>query len=319
MLLVTGGTGFIGRHLLDRLAARGTPVRCLTRSGRVADSSAEAVRGDLVTGAGLAEALRDVDTIVHLAGVTKALHTGEYYAGNVRATENLARAAAGKGIRLIHVSSLAAMGPACGGIPVEEDATPQPVSHYGKSKLEAEVVVRRLLPEAVIVRPPVVYGPRDTDVFQVLQSVARGWALEIGSGERWFSALYVGDLAGALAALAAGSSGAGRQYFLAHPKAVSWSGLAETAAGIMGVRRLRHLKILPGLAASVGYCAEIWALITRKPGIISRDKITEALYDNWTCSPRRAAAELGWEASTSLEQGLAQTLSWYKESGWIHF
>jgi nucleoside-diphosphate-sugar epimerase len=318
MLLITGGTGFIGRHLLDRLSAANIPTRCLTRGTGFPFLQAEFVRGDLVTGAGLADALHGVDTVIHLAGVTKALRPGDYYAGNGRATETLVRAIAGKPIRLIHVSSLAAAGPATGGVPLDEDAPPHPVSHYGKSKLEAEFIVRKLVPDAVIVRPPVVYGPRDTDVFQVLRSVARGWSLAIGRAERWFSALYVSDLVEALVALAFNSAGAGRTYYLAHPLPVSWRDLAETAGRIMGVRP-RHVAIPPRIAWVVGYCSEMWSFMTRKSGIISRDKIAEALYPNWTCTPRRAAAEFGWEAATSLEIGLAKTLAWYKESDWLKY
>ena len=83
-----------------------------------------------------------------------------------------------------------------------EDAEPHPLTHYGKSKLDAEQVVRDLAPDAVIVRPPVVYGPRDTDVFQLLKSISKGLVLEIAGGERWFSAIYVKDLVDGLLAAA---------------------------------------------------------------------------------------------------------------------
>ena len=173
MILVTGGTGFIGGHLLEKLGGAGEPVRCLLRRDprRPLPPGVETVRGDLLAPQGLDAALRGVDTVIHLAGVTKALRPADYYAGNLRATENLAVALQGRPIRLVHVSSMAAAGP---GKALVEDAEPRPVSHYGCSKLEAERVVRALLPEAVIVRPPVVYGPRDADVYQILKSVAKG-------------------------------------------------------------------------------------------------------------------------------------------------
>ena len=110
-------------------------------------------------GTGLSQALLGSHTVIHLAGVTKALRSEDYYTGNVRATEQLAHAVAGRGIRLVHVSSLAAIGPASAGVPLAEDADPHPLTHYGRSKLDAERVVRDLVPDAVIVRPPVVYGP----------------------------------------------------------------------------------------------------------------------------------------------------------------
>src|SRR4029077_5565820 len=113
MILVTGGSGFIGSHLVDQLCSRGESVRCLLRRKDYAGlpPQAEPVFGDLVSGEGLEDALKGVDTVIHLAGVTKALAAGDYYAGNAHATENLGHAVAGRGIRLVHVSSLAAVGP----------------------------------------------------------------------------------------------------------------------------------------------------------------------------------------------------------------
>jgi nucleoside-diphosphate-sugar epimerase len=321
MVLVTGGTGFIGRHLLDKLSRLGEPVRVLARPRRVTlrfPAGVEPVSGDLLSGEGLSQALRDVDTVIHLAGVTKALRPRDYYAGNLQATETLARAVQGRSIRLVHVSSLAAIGPAEGHAPVQEDAEPHPLTHYGKSKLEAERMVRNLVPGTVIVRPPVVYGPRDTDVFQLLKSISRGLVLEIGGGERWFSAIYVEDLVDGLLAAARSPMAAGRAYFLTHPKPASWSELAGIAAGVMQ-RRPRVLRIPIGVAYGVGCCAELWSRVTRVPGIISREKISEARCQAWICDHRRAAAELGFEAATPLGVGVRKALEWYREAGWLKY
>jgi nucleoside-diphosphate-sugar epimerase len=321
MILITGGTGFVGSHLVERLAAARWPVRCLVRRRavpRVLPAGVETAHGDLVSGEGIDDALRGIETVIHLAGVTKALSPRDYYAGNARATEALARAMQGRGIRLVHVSSLAAIGPSTDGVPVLEDAEPRPLSDYGKSKLEAERIVRALVPDAIIVRPPVVYGPRDTDVFQLLNSISKGWVLEIAGGERWFSAIYVEDLAEGLLAAAQSPNAAGRTYFLTHAKPLSWNELGAVAARIMS-RRPRVVRIPVSVANAVGYCAEIWSGITRKPGIISRQKVAEARCKSWTCDARRAASELGFEAKTGLEAGLARTLAWYKEAGWLNY
>ena len=321
MILVTGGTGFIGSHLLEKLSACGEPARVLARPRRVAPrfpAGVQSVAGDLLTGDGLADALRGVDTVIHLAGVTKALRASDYYAGNVQATETLARALQGRSVRLVHVSTLAAIGPSEGHAPVQEDADPRPLTHYGKSKLEAERTVRALAPDAVIVRPPVVYGPRDTDVFQLLKSVSKGLVLEIAGGERWFSAIYVEDLAEGLVAAARAPQACGRSYFLTHSKPASWSELASIAAGVMR-RRPRVLHIPVPLAYGAGYCAELWSRLTRVPGIISREKVAEAVRTAWICDHRRAASELGFQAGTPLAAGLAKTLAWYKEAGWLKY
>ncbi len=324
MILITGGTGFIGSHLIEAVCARGERLRCLIRRDSfkrhrfALPAAVELVFGDLVSGEGLRDAVEGADTVIHLAGVTKALSTSEFYSGNARATENLARAVAGRGIRLVHVSSLAAIGPSSDGTPVSEDAEPHPITHYGKSKLEGERIARALVPDAVIVRPAVVYGPRDTDVLQVFRSISRGFVLEIAGGERWFQAIYGKDLAEGLLAAACTPQAGGRAYFLAHAKAVSWNELSSTAARIMR-KRTRVLRIPSPLAYAAGGLAEVCSRLTGKPTIITREKVREAQCRYWTCDTRRAAQELGFEAQTSLELGLAQTLAWYKEAGWLKY
>jgi dihydroflavonol-4-reductase len=319
MVLVTGGTGFIGSHLVEALLESGQTPRCLIRSTKKQiPAKADIVYGDLESGAGLAEALEGVETVIHLAGVTKALSKGEFYLGNARATENLARAVAGRAIRMVHVSSLAAIGPSEAGAPVAEDAEPRPLTHYGKSKLLAEQSVRELLPDAVIVRPPVVYGPRDTDVFQMLKSISHGVQVRIAGGERWFQAIYVKDLVDGILTAARSPQAAGRTYFLAHDKVVCWSELGTVAGGIMG-NRPRVLRIPVPIAYAVGCCAELWSGISRKPGILSREKVREAQCRYWTCDTRRAAHELGFEARTSLALGISETLAWYRQMGWLRY
>ncbi len=319
MLLITGGTGFIGSHLLERLAAACEPARALLRRKTLPTwwpQPIEPAFGDLASGDGIEDALRGIDAVIHLAGTTKALRPTDYYAGNAQATERLVRVLAGRPVRLVHVSSLAAAGP---GALVTEDMEPRPVSHYGRSKLEAERAVRALAPEAVIVRPPVVYGPRDTDVFQVLKSVSRGFTLEMAGGERWFSAIYVKDLVEGLLAAVRSPRAAGRTYYLAHAKAATWSELATTAARLMGRRAPRVVRTPLALAYATGWCADAWSRLSGRPNIVSRDKVREARSTEWTCAASRAAAELGFEARTSLEAGLAETLAWYKEAGWLRY
>lgn len=320
MILVTGATGFIGSHLAELLVSRGERVRALTRKASSARHlpPLEVACADFTTANGLDQALEGVQTVIHLAGATKALHPEDYYTANVKATETLARAVAGCGIRLVHVSSLAVMGPNPPATPAMEDSEPHPLTHYGKSKLAAEEAVRALLPDAVIVRPPVVYGPRDTAVLQMLKPICRGWALEIAGGDRWFSAIYVRDLVEGLIRAARAPQAAGRTYFLAHPVPVSWRDLAAAASGIVG-RRTRVVRVPVKAAEAIALCGEIWARLTGSPGILSREKVAEARCAAWTCDTRRAAAELGFQAGTPFEKGLAETLAWYKGAGWLRY
>jgi nucleoside-diphosphate-sugar epimerase len=118
--------------------------------------------------------------------------------------------------------------------------------------------------------------------------------------------------------LAARRGAPGRAYFLAHPQPVSWSELGAAAARIMA-RRPRVVRVPPLVAYAVGLGAEVWSQATRRPGILSREKVAEARCRWWTCDTRRAAAELGFEARTPLATGLAQTLAWYKEAAWLTY
>jgi nucleoside-diphosphate-sugar epimerase len=322
MILVTGGTGFIGSHLVERLVEQGRAVRCLVRRATVdLPVGVELAHGDLESGAGLAEALRGVDTVIHLAGVTKARTVADYDRGNAVATANLLRAA-GDVARLVHVSSLAAAGPSTADRPVTEADEPHPVSHYGRSKLAGEEAVRQspLRERAVIVRPPVVYGPRDRDVLQMLRTVARGWMAQIGTTSRRFSHIYVGDLVDGLIAAAgrAGAHAGGQVFYLANATPVSWEEFGTTAARLMG-REVLTVAIPERAAYVLGWCAEWWTRLSGKPGILSRDKVREACCAGWACDAGRARRELSVCASTSLEDGLRRTLDWYKEAGWLKF
>lgn len=332
MILVTGATGFIGSHLLERLLEGRDPVRAIVRGAASGDrlrravsasSALQIVRADLVSGEGLDAALAGVDTVYHLAGVTKTLSIADYYSGNQHAAGNVARAVAAspRAVRMVHVSSLAAIGPAPGLTPLTEDAPPRPVSHYGKSKLEGERAVRAILPAAVILRPPAVYGPRDTDIFEILKSIDKGLVIQIAGGagprnERWFSAICVRDLVDGMLAAAASPRAAGRAYFLAHPKTESWSELIAVAARLMG-RAPRTVTVPAAAAYAAGFAAELWARLTGKPGIVSRDKIAELQCPYWICDAGRAREDFGFTAPTGIEEGLARALAWYYDAGWL--
>jgi dihydroflavonol-4-reductase len=327
-VLVTGASGFIGSHLVERLLSEGAAVHCLIRpvsprGGAVRylpPQGASPVLGDLVTGVGVQDALAEVSIVFHLAGVTKALRNADYYAGNVTATETLVRAMSAGSARLIHVSSLAAMGPSPDGAPLREDRAPHPLTHYGKSKLEGEQAVRRsaVAGRATVIRPPVVYGPRDSDVYRVFKAAASGAMVRIGRAESYFSFIYVADLVDGLILAAGCAQAAGRDYFLANREPVSWTEFSVIAGATM-MKSLRIFTLPVWAAYLAGTGAELLARLKQKPAILSRDKLLDVRQRYWVCDTARAAAELGFEAQTSLREGVATTLEWYRQAQWLSY
>lgn len=322
-VVVTGATGFIGSHLVERLVAMGARVRCLVRrTSRVAllPPAVELAYGDLATGEGIREAVQGAEVVFHLAGVTKALSRAEFYRGNVVATRNLVQALGENCRRLVHTSSLAATGPSPKGSPLREEVEPRPLTHYGRSKLEAECAVRSsaVAGRAVIVRPPVVFGPRDTDVLELFRMIVRGWLLVTGDPQAKFSVIYVEDLVEGLLAAASCSEAAGRIYFLAAPEPLSWQGLAVITGELIG-RRARIMKVPYPVAwlAALGW--EVASRWRRRPAIISREKLREARSGGWQCDPGKASRELGFIARTSHREAIARTLRWYRQAGWLQW
>jgi nucleoside-diphosphate-sugar epimerase len=328
--LVTGASGFIGGHLAAHLVERGDRPRCLVRPSsrvsRLRGLGAELVRSDLAGDGDLAPALAGVDVVYHLAGVTKARHTSDYARGNVRATARLlraARAARERGQaglrRLVLVSSLAAAGPSPGGSPLAEDAEPSPVSRYGRSKLLAERVAREVgrgVP-VTIVRPPVVYGPRDTDFFQLIRAAARGWVAEVGDGGgRAYSLIHVRDLVRGMVVAGESPRAAGQTYYLTGEPPCPWRGLLALLAGLLG-RPVRPVSVPGPLAWCVGAASELVCAFAGRPALLSRDKVREAREGSWTCDGAKAARELGFQATISLAEGLRETIAWYRGEGWL--
>jgi nucleoside-diphosphate-sugar epimerase len=324
IVLVTGGTGFIGSHLVARLVETGARLRCLIRRtsslAYLPASHYEPAYGDLATGEGLEEAVAGAGAVFHVAGVTKALAAQGYDRGNTRATENLVRTIEehAEVRRLVHVSSLAAIGPGEDGTVVREDTAAHPLTRYGRSKLAAEQAIRRsrAADRTVIVRPPVVYGPRDTDVYHLFRAAARGVLPRIGRAESRISIIYVEDLVDALIAAATSEAAPGRAYFVANDVPITWTEFAETAAELMG-RRIRTVTVLPGLAWCAALAAEAAAWARRKPTIVTREKLREGACPNWVCDVSAARHELGFRARTPLREGMARTIAWYRKAGWL--
>jgi nucleoside-diphosphate-sugar epimerase len=327
--LLTGGTGFIGQRLARRIVERGDTlvvlVRRTSKLGVLESLGARLAQGDLLTGEGLGEAVREVDCVLHLAGVTKARAPEGYFEGNAAGTRRLmeALAALPSPPRMVYCSSLAAAGPSTPERPRREEDPPAPVSVYGRSKLGGEEAVRALAHRvpSVIVRPPIVYGPGDQEFLPSMLPMAKlGVMLKSGFGPKRYSLIHVDDLCTALLAAAERGQTLRAEEPAAGVYAVSdggeyyWEEVCGALAKALGRAEPAVLPVPDSVGYVVGLGSELAARVRGTIPILNRDKVREMACPAWTCSTERAARELGFAPAVPLAQGLASALDFYREA-----
>jgi len=323
LAFITGATGFIGSHLTEALHAKGYTLRCLVRKTSnlewIKHLPIEYVYGDLFNPEILRKAVSDAELIVHVAGTTKARSAKGYFLGNHVATKNLLDAVAATHPplkRFVHISSQAAVGPSANGVPIDEKTPFHPITAYGESKMEAEkecLKFRDTIP-ITITRPPAVYGPRDRDVFTFFESVNKGLQPMIGFNNKEVSLIHVRDLVHGILLAAEHPAGKGNTYFISSARYYNWREIGELTSRIMQKRTLR-VRVPVSLVYTIAVLSELYSMITRQPVLLNYDKAKDIVQDSWTCSIAKARGELGFSEQRTLEEGIRETVAWYRERG----
>lgn len=322
--VVTGGSGFIGQHLIRRLRRDGHEVRSLIRApggALPADTKRYVVRFDDPDSLFNCAALDRADVVFHLAGATKAVGPDQFMAANVSPTRHLLGAIAARRLypRFVFVSSQAAAGPApARHMAIDEDDIARPIEAYGKSKLEAERIVETFADRVAttIVRPCSVFGPGDRDFLTLFRFADWGLVLYPGVAEHWLSILYVDDLVDGLLAAATSPEAIGRKYFLASETPVQWRALGEMMATAAG-RRARHIDLPSPIVKAAALAGEWFGRLTRTAPLANRSKAALSRPRYWVCSASRARRELAFAPSRSLPDAVRETYYWYRENGWL--
>lgn len=333
--LVTGASGFIGSTLIEELGTLGFDVYALMRRSS-SSSNLDGLRmtrleGDLSDENSLKAAIRrvpDLDYVFHLAGATTGPNREFYFEHNAKGTGRLARAVAEErpGLqRFVYVSSLAAAGPARTNTPKLESEPEEPVSTYGSSKLEGEKELLRyktVFPIS-IVRPPMVYGPKDKGVLVVIKTVAKNLMPMIPGkapgGHKYYSAVHSKDLCRGIVQAAVVKNekiNSGEIFYVAGDGVFSYEKLLNTIAENLGVDPFKFKLPRPAVyvAAAAGTAL---GFLSKKTFALNIDKLNEITPDYWICSNQKARELLGFVPEFTLDTGMAQTIGWYKKQKWI--
>jgi len=319
---VTGGTGFVGSHLVDTLCSAGLRPRILVRDAAdprwIGGVEADWVEGSLENTGSLHRLVEGAGTVIHLAGVLRASREIDFDRGNRLGTANLVEAVrrAAPDARFVHVSSLAACGPS----PEPEGKAPSdpaaPISAYGRSKLGGEAEVAALADAGwwCILRPPAIYGPRDTDIFEFFKMASKGLAA-IPAGERWLTMAYVADVVRAV--LAAGAAGThGEIYHLGELSPQRLYDIFDQLAEAGGCR-VRIVRVPSAVIRAAGVAGSALQRLGWDRLPLTLDKTKELLARHWTAQTADSLSGLGLGAGTLFADGADTTWRWYRLKGWV--
>ena len=326
-VLLTGASGFVGGHTAVALQQAGHELRVLSRAGSdLSRLDEQEVRYTRVVvdldgeREGLAGACDGVDAVVHIAARLRGRSAAEFMRTNADATAALGRAARDAGVRcFVYLSSLAALGPAPGDAAEQPEPEPHPASDYGRSKLAGERALADLGGGMALamIRAPLIYGPADRGLLPFFQMAERGFAPQLGDGSHRVAAVYGPDLAAAIAGILEQPPSEPATWQISDDGGpYTWRDLLaalERAAG----RQLRIVPLPPMIWQAMAAAAEAWAATTGSKPLLDRSRVIEMRQRAWLADGSALQAATGWQPSVGIEEGLAETMRWYRSAGWV--
>jgi nucleoside-diphosphate-sugar epimerase len=323
--LVTGGTGFVGSHLVDLLLSKNYDVWCIVRKSSnlrwLKGKNVKLIDCGLNDKNALLKSINNVDYIYHVAGVVKSKTKEGYYLGNVETTKNLLETVIENKInvkRFVVVGSLTATGPSLNGIPVNEESPPNPITTYGRSKLEEEKLALSFKDKIpiTICRAPAVYGERDTEIFIYFKTFSKGLTTLIGFNEKKLSLIHVSDLVEGIYQASISDKAAGEIYFISSEEFYNWEQINKLTAEIIGkkpiVVRIPHFMVY-----TISAFAQFLSLFSSNAATLNIEKAKDLTQRYWICDCSKAKEHFGYNQKISIVEGIRRTVSWYRETGWI--
>jgi nucleoside-diphosphate-sugar epimerase len=323
-VLVTGGTGFIGSHIVEKLLDEGHSVVVTKRTNSslrwIPADKVELIDAPAENLEPLADVLPEIEAVIHVAGITRANSREDFFRVNgdtVRKLLSLCDKHGSRMKRFILISSLSAAGCSRNGAPLCENTAECPYTPYGESKREGELAALEYKNRFTIgiLRPPAVYGPRETGIYQYFKMINQGFIPFVGSRERKLSAVYVTDLAKASVMLLSAEFESGSAYFITDGEIHTWEEFAGQISKSLGVRTFR-ITIPTFFAWPVAAVTEAIAKISGNPSLISFDRI-RMFKEEWICEAVLLENEIGFKPEYGLERGVEETARWYRDNGWL--
>lgn len=329
-ILITGASGFIGSFIVEEALRQEMEVWAAVRptSSRkyLSDKRINFITLDLSSSKKLEEQLggHHFDYVVHAAGATKCLRRSDFKRVNTNGTKNLVDALLALRMdihRFVFISSLSVFGPVHEKLPyqdITEHDHPRPNTAYGQSKLAAERYLDSIGNDFpyVVLRPTGVYGPREKDYFMMAESIRRHIDFAVGFRRQDITFVYVKDVVQAVfLALDRGMSG--RKYFLTDGNVYSSADFSELLRRNMGDPWVLRVTAPVWALRIATWAGERIGRATGKPTALNRDKFNILRQRNWRCDIEPTADELGYHPHYKLEQGVAETVAWYKQNHWL--